>query len=128
MPIWKSIKGFFGQTIHYKDGVKVGETWDGLIPGSKNHYDSNGGYVGTSTSGFIADQVHYNQYGVRIGESWADDFGTIRHYDANGRIGTSYDGFLGMTSQIMNDGDTLFDHSEDSNSFTDDAPYSDPDW
>jgi len=124
----QSIKGLLGQIIHFKDGVKVGESWDGLIPGTKKHYSANGEYVGSSTSGFFADEVHYNQYGGRIGESWTDDFGTTRHYDANGRVGTSYDGFIGTTSHITDDVDTLFDQSEDSDSFTDDTPYSDPDW
>lgn len=128
MAIWKSIKGFFGQTIHYKDGIRVGETWDGLIPGTKKHYNANGNYVGSSASGFFADEVHYDQYGTRIGESWTDSFGTMRHYDASGRIGTSYEGFLGTTSHITDDGDTLFDHSKDDDPSAGNAPYSDLDW
>ena len=128
MSIWKSIKGLFGQTIHYKDGIRVGETWDGLIPGTKKHYDADGKYVGNSASGFFADEVHYDQYGRRIGESWTDDFGTTRHYDDRGRVGTSYDGIIGTTSHIMDDGDNLFDESEDGDLFTDDASYSDFNW
>lgn len=124
----QSIKGLLGQIIHFRDGVKLGETWNGLIPGTKKHYGANGEYVGSSASGFFADEVHYDQYGSRIGESWTDDFGTTRHYDNRGRAGTSYDGFLGTTSHIMNDGDTLFEQSEDRDPFADDAPYSDPDW
>lgn len=112
MSIWKSIKGLFGQTIHYKDGVKVGESWDGFIPGTKNHYDANGSYVGHSDPGFIADQVHFDQYGSKVGESWTDDFGTTRHYADSGRVGTSFDGLTGSTSLFDDDTDSLFDQPD----------------
>lgn len=124
----KSIKGLWGQIIHFKNGVRVGETWDGIIPGSKKHFDADRSYAGSSTSGFIADQVHYNQHGGHIGESWTDDFGTTRHYDANGRVGTSYDGIMGTTSHIADDRDILFDQSENDDPFTDHVPCVEPDW
>lgn len=133
MSIWKSIKGLFGQIIHYKDGVKVGESWDGLIPGTKNHYDVNGSYVGHSDPGFFADQVHFDQYGNRIGESWTDEFGTTRHYDQSGRVGTSFDGFTGTTSHIRDDMDSPFDQPKsifddlDSSSDSFDS-FGDSDW
>ena len=129
MSIFKSIKGFFGQTIHYRDGIKVGETRDGLIPGTKNHYDTNGAYVGHSDPGFFADQVHYNQHGGRIGESWTDDFGTTRHYDSRGRVGTSFNGVIGETSYMDDDADTLFDQSFGADDvYMTPQPYDDPDW
>ena len=113
MSIIKSIKGFFGQTIHYKDGIRVGETWDGLLPGIKKHYNAEGEYVGSSASGFFADKVHYNQYGSRIGESWTDEFGTTRHYGNNGQVGTSYDGLFGTTTQIFDrPKDVLFESTK----------------
>ena len=108
MAILKSIKGLFGQIIHYKDGVKVGETWDGLIPGTYNHYDENGTYAGHSDSGFFANKVHYDRHGQRIGETWTDDFGISRHYDDHGRAGTSYDGFASRIT-IMDDAQSSFD-------------------
>ena len=127
--IFKSIKGLFGQTIHYKDGEKVGETWDGFIPGAKNHYGANGSFVGSSAPGFFADEVHYDQHGGRIGESWTDAFGTTRHYDSNGRVGTSYDGVCGVTSDIMDGANTLFDQSDyDRDPFADDVSWDDSDW
>ena len=129
MSIWKSIKGLFGQTIHYKDGIKVGETWDSFIPGTKKHYNVDGSYIGSSSAGFLADEVHHDQYGRRIGESWTDAFGTTRHYDNNGRVGTSYDGFCGVTSDIMDGAEDIFDQSEyDCDSFTDDLPCDDSNW
>lgn len=109
MSIFRSIKGLFGQTIHYKDGVKVGESWDGLIPGTKNHYDANGSYVGRSDPGFFADQVHFDQHGNKLGDSWTDSFGTTRHYNASGRVGTSYDGFSAKISIVDDREDSLFD-------------------
>lgn len=124
----QSIRGLFGQTIYFKDCVKVGETWDDLMSGTKKHYDADGKYVGSSTSGFFADEVHYDQYGSRISESWTDDFGTTHHYTDQGRVGTSYAGIIGTTSHITDDGDILFDQSEDIDPFMVDAPYSDPDW
>lgn len=129
MSIWKSIKGFFGQTIHYKDGVKVGETWDSIVPGTKNHYNADGGFAGSSAPGFLADEVHYNQHGGRIGESWTDDFGTTRHYNDRGFAGVSYRGIVGETSRISDDTDTLFDQSSASDDvFMTPQPYDDPDW
>ena len=124
----QSIKGVFGQIIHFKDGVKAGETWDGLIPGTKNHYNADGSFAGSSAPGFLADEVHCDQYGSRIGESWTNDFGTTRHYDESGRVGTSYDGIMGTTSHIADDGDILFDQSENDDLFTDDVPCGEPDW
>lgn len=106
MSIIKSIKGLFGQMIHYKDGVKVGETWDGLISGTKNHYNADGTYMGSSAKGFLADEVHYDPHGRYVGESWKDDFGTTRHYNDSGRAGTSYEGIIGTTS--------VFDHQDTS--------------
>lgn len=101
MSIFKNIKGFFGQTIHYKDGQYVGESWDGLFKGSKTHYDANGQKIGYSDKGLFNQDVHHNAYGGRIGESWTDPFGTTRHYsDDEGRIGTSYDGLTAKTTII----------------------------
>lgn len=126
MSIWKSIKGLFGQTIHYKDGQYAGESWDGLIPGSQNHYDANGQYVGYSDPGFFADHVHHKADGTRIGETWTDDFGVSRHYsETDGRIGTSYDGFVGRTSIIDDASDALLD--SDSDIFSGDS-FGDSDW
>ena len=102
--------------------------WDGLIPGTKNHYNADGSFAGSSAPGFFADEVHYDQYGSRIGESWTDDFGTTRHYDANGRVGTSYDGITGTTSNVADDRDILFDQSENDDPFTDDVPCGELDW
>jgi len=93
MSIIKSIKGFFGQTIHYKDGVRVGETWDGLIPGTKKHYDANGGYAGYSTNGFIADELHYKRDGEYIGSSYDGGY-VVDHYGADGSRSISMDGVL----------------------------------
>lgn len=101
-------KGLFGQDIHYKDGVRIGESWDGLVPGSKNHYDANGRFIGYSDRGFFADQVHHDASGTRVGETWSDSFGVSRHYDDRGRKGTSYSDPLGTTS--------FFDRSDDSDS------------
>lgn len=133
MSILKSIKGLFGQTIHYKDGVKVGETWDGLLPGTKNHYDANGRFSGSSSPGFFADQVHYDEHGNRLGESWTDAFGTTRHYDENGRAGTSYDSLFSTTSNLHDDANLFpntYDQidSFDTDRFSDDLFSEDSDW
>lgn len=128
MSIFKSIKGLFGQTIHYKDGVRVGETWDGLIPCTKNHYDVHGNYVGRSDPGFFADQVHYDAFGRKIGDSWTDGFGVTRHYDNDGRAGTSYQGFTSITSNIFDGTDTLFDRHQLDFDSADDAFFDDSDW
>ena len=71
----KSIKGLFGQTIHYEDGIKVGESWSGLLSGSQNHYDAEGRYIGYSDRGMIADLVHHDEHGNYIGETHTGLFG-----------------------------------------------------
>jgi len=127
MSIFKSIKGLFGQTIHYKDGVRVGETWDGLLPGTKKHYDSDGRYAGSSSTGLFADEVHYNEYGGRVGETWKDDFGFSHHYDDQGKIGTSYDGFTSTITIFDELHDAPFDRSYDESDASD-LSFDSSDW
>ena len=59
----KSHKGFFGQLIHYEDGIKIGESWPGLFEGSYEHYDANGKYVGYSDPGIVVDLIHHDEHG-----------------------------------------------------------------
>ena len=42
-----SIRGLFGMK-HYQDGKYVGESVDGILPGSQTIYDANGNYIGYS--------------------------------------------------------------------------------
>lgn len=128
MAIFKSIKGFFGQMIHYKDGVKVGETWDGFIPGTKTHYDVNGKYVGHSDRGFLADEVHYNEANEVVGESWNGAFGTKKHYSQNGYTGHSYDGLMGTNTIIDDYEPSMFDSELDFDSEASDAFADSSDW
>lgn len=65
----KSIKGLFGQTIHYEDGIKVGESWPGLFSGTQKHYDTSGRYVGHSSPGMIEDLVHHDKHSKYISET-----------------------------------------------------------
>lgn len=126
---FKTIKGFFGQFVHYKDGIKVGESWPSIFKGSYTHYDTDGQYNGYSDPGLFGSRVHHNEFSGRIGESWTDAFCTTRHYDSNGRVGTSYDGFCGITSNIMDDTDDLFGQPDDDRDlFTGDVLCDDSDW
>jgi hypothetical protein len=129
MSIFQSIKGFFGQTIHYKDGERIGETWDGLLPGTKNHYRADGSFAGSSSAGFLADEVHYNEHGGRIGESWHDESGTSRFYGDNGDVGVSYDGLTSRIS-VMDEGvDALFSSQDSDDSYLDTSDsYDYSDW
>ena len=98
----KSIKSFFGQIIHYEDGVKVGESWPGLFKGSQNHYDADGKYVGYSDRGILAEQVHHDERGNYIGETHTGLFGQKKHYNASqGYVGETWDGFIGDTTDLM---------------------------
>ena len=98
----KSIKGFFGQLIHYEDGIKVGESWPGLFEGSLSHYDADGRYVGYSDCGIIEDLVHYDERGSYIGETHAGFFGQKKHYTAeHGYIGETWDSFTGETTNSL---------------------------
>ena len=121
MSIIKSVKGLFGQIIHYKDGVKIGETWDSFIPGIKNHYDANGSYVGHSAKGFIANEAHYNRYGSYEAASYDGAFGAVHHYGADGSHGVSTDGLFCTNTYLHDDSDKhIFDNPEFDSGFDSD--------
>lgn len=64
----KHQKGLFGQTVHYSDtGEFLGETWDGLLEGSKVHTDSNGFYAGRSEKGIFSEEAHFNDRSEFLG-------------------------------------------------------------
>lgn len=98
----KSIKGMFGQTIHYKDGIKVGESWPGVFEGSQKHYDADGKYIGYSDCGIFAEQVHHDECGNYVGETLRGFFGQKKHYSAERRyVGNTWDGFIGDNTDLM---------------------------
>ena len=98
----KSIKGLFGQIIHYEDSIKVGESWPGLFNGSLNHYDADGRYVGYSDRGMIADLVHHDEHGDYLGETRTGLFGQKKHYSADqGYVGETSDDFIGNTTDLV---------------------------
>lgn len=97
----RSEKGLFGQTIHYENGVKVGESWPGLFEGSQNHYDADGKYAGYSDRGIFAEQVHHDADGRYIGETTRGLFGQKKHYSVErGYVGETWDGLFGRTTEI----------------------------
>lgn len=107
-----SIKGLFGQLIHYKDGVKVGESWPGFFEGTLKHYDANGNYLGDTSQGIIFDEIHHDAYGNTVGKSGTGIFGQKNHYDDYGRkVGSTWDGFVGKNTYLDDDdsGDSDFD-------------------
>ena len=93
----ESVKGLFGQMIHYKDGVKVGESWPGLFEGSWDHYDAGGRYTGYSDPGLVSDLVHHDAQGRRIGSTHTGFFGQKKH-EINGMHGESWDSFTGEST------------------------------
>ena len=100
-----SVKGLFGQIIHYRDGTRVGESWPGLFEGSLNHYDANGKYIGYSDRGFIAEQVHHDACGRILGETHTGFFGEKKHYGADGRyVAESWEAFGGEVSEWKEEG------------------------
>jgi hypothetical protein len=130
MSIIKSIKGLFGQTIHYKDGVRIGETWDSIFSGVKNHYDANGSYAGSSSKGIFADEVHYDRYGGYVGSSHKNAFGGVNHYGNNGSFASSDDGLFATSTYIDElHSNTLFDSDADDQSFDSGFDsFDSPDW
>lgn len=102
----KSIKGLFGQIIHYKDGKYAGESWPGLFKDSYDHYDADGKYAGYSDPGFIADLVHHDAHGAYIGETYTGVFGQKKHYSAeSGYVGETWDGLTGETTDLFENDD-----------------------
>ena len=97
----KSIKGLFGQIIHYEDGIKVGESWPGLFEGSQSHYDADDRYIGYSDRGMIADLVHHDEHGNYIGETHTGLWGQKNHYSADqGYVGETWNSFIGDTVDL----------------------------
>ncbi|MBR6571721.1 MAG: hypothetical protein IKK75_14830 [Clostridia bacterium] len=105
--IIKSIKGLFGQTIHYRDGIKVGESWPGLFKGSYEHYDANGKYAGYSDPGIVADLVLHDEHGGYAGTTYTGLLGEKKHYSAErGYVGESWDGLVSETTSLTDDHDS----------------------
>jgi len=98
----KSIKGLFGQIIHYENGVRVGESWPGLFKGSYDHYDASGRYTGYSDPGMIANMVHHDKHGSYVGETHTGLFGQEKHYIADhGYTGETWDTPAGESTDLF---------------------------
>lgn len=98
-----TIEGLFGEKIHYKDGVKIGESWPGFFGGSYNHYDQSGEKIGHSNPGLFADQVHYNNNNERQGYSNKGFFGMTNHFDNEGYVGSTIDTIFGEQTDLSDD-------------------------
>ena len=104
----KSVKGLFGQLIHYEDGIKTGESWPGFFEGSSDHYDANGKYAGYSDPGIVADLIHYDKHGVYAGTTYTGLLGEKKHYSAErGYVGESWEGLVNETTVLTDDHDSL---------------------
>ena len=100
-----SVKGLFGQIIHYEDGRRVGESWPGLFEGSYDHYDADGRYAGYSDPGIVAELVHHDERGVYVGKTYTGLFGQKKHYSAeHGFAGETWDGTAEEVSELFDDG------------------------
>ena len=100
----KSVKGLFGQIIHYKDGIKVGESWPGLFKGSYDHYDANGKYAGYSDPGIVTDLIHHDKHGGYAGTTYTGLLGEKKHYGAErGYVGETWEGLISETTALMDD-------------------------
>lgn len=97
----KSIKGLFGQLIHYRDGKYVGESWPGLFTGSYEHFDADKGYAGYSDPGIVAGLVHHDEHGAYVGETHAGLFGQKHHYGVDGYVGSSWDDMLSENTDLI---------------------------
>ena len=103
----KSIKGLFGQLIHYEDGIKIGESWPGLFEGSYELYDANGKYAGYSDPGIVADLIHHDEYGGYAGATYTGLLGEKKHYSAEcGYVGETWEGLTGETTALIDDLDS----------------------
>ena len=103
----KSVKGLFGQLIHYEDGIKTGESWPGLFEGSYEHYDANGKYAGYSDPGIVANLVHHNEHGGYAGATYTGLLGEKKHYSTErGYVGESWEGLVSETTTLTDDHDS----------------------
>ena len=103
----KSVKGLFGQLIHYEDGINVGESWPGLFEGSYEHYDANGKYAGYSDPSIVADLIHHDEHGGYDGATYTGLLGEKKHYSAErGYVGATWKGLGDETSTLMDTPDS----------------------
>ena len=115
----KSKLGLFGVTYHYEDGKYIGKSHPSLFGNRKIHYDADGKQIGTSRSGLLADEVHYDSKSKRYISSYPGLTGEI--HLSNGRpVGKSVPGFVGdsytsINSDIPSSDD---DHNSKSTDFT----------
>jgi hypothetical protein len=103
----KSIKGLFGQLIHYEGDIKTGESWPGMFEGSYEHYDANGKYAGYSDLGIVADLIHHDEHGGYAGATYTGLLGEKNHYSAErGYVGETWEGLTGETTALIDDLDS----------------------
>lgn len=103
----KSHKGLFGQLIHYKDGIKIGESWPGVFEGSYEHYDANGKYAGYFDPGIVADLIHHDEHGGYAGATYTGLLGKKKHYSTErGYVGETWEGLICETTALMDDFDS----------------------
>ena len=96
----ETVKGFFGEKKHYRNGELIGESWPGLFGGSYDHYDADGHYAGHSDPGLFTDMNHYDADGKPVGYTQRGVFGNWNHYDEDGYTGTTVDTLFGETTEL----------------------------
>ena len=103
----KSMNGFFGQILHFKDGIRVGESWPGLFNEFLNHYDTGCRDIGYSDRGMITDLVHHNEHGGYAGATYTGLLGEKKHYSSDGvYIGETWEGLVGKTTALSDNLDS----------------------
>ena len=66
----------------------------------------------------MADEIHYDRNGSKIGDSWDGMFGETYHYGENGTRGVSYDTLMSKTTcfdSVLISDDPYESMSDDSN-------------
>lgn len=94
--------GLFGETRYTDESGKyLGESLPGIIPGTRNFYDSAGSHVGYGTETAFGGENFYSDEGGLVGHSIPSAFcGSTLYSEEKGYVGWSHDTLLGSVADF----------------------------
>ncbi len=114
MSNYRSRRTVTGSIVHYNDrGEVIGESIEGILPGTRLHYGKDGEYLGRTDEDMLPGSFTTRDASgdvlFRSNENWD---GSVRHFGNDERL-------LGTTSPELFGSRTEFDHE---GLFSDDMP------
>ena len=94
--------GLFGETRYTDESGKyLGESLPGVIPGTRNFYDSSGNYAGYGAEAVFGGENFYSGEGDLVGHSIpAAVCGDMLYSEEKGYVGWSHDTLFGSVADF----------------------------